>query len=69
MGEGGKLISDTDDICDRYIIGGYLVTIEIEKAFDSLDHKFILAVKKKLVLAKTLFPGLRYYWIIKNHVL
>ena len=47
MGEGGKLISDTDDICDRYIMGGYLVTIEIEKAFDSLDHKFILAVKKK----------------------
>ena len=47
MGEGGKLISDTDDICDRYIIGAYLVTIEIEKAFDSLDHKFILAVKKK----------------------
>ena len=47
MGEGGKLISDTDYICDRYIIGGYLVTIEFEKAFDSLDHKFILAVKKK----------------------
>ena len=38
MGEGGKLISDTDYICDRYIIGGYLVTIEFEKAFDSLDH-------------------------------
>ena len=52
MGEGGKLISDTDYICDRYIIGGYLVTIEFEKAFDSLDHKFILAVKKKISFGK-----------------
>ena len=58
----GRLISDIVDICDRNNIGGCLVTIDIEKAFDSLDHKFILAVfKKKLVFVKTLSPGLKYY--------
>ena len=47
IGEGGRLISDIVNICDRNKIGGFLVTIDIEKAFDSLDHKFILAVLKK----------------------
>ena len=41
--EGGRLISDIVDICDRNNIGGYLVTMDIEKAFDSLEHKFIFA--------------------------
>ena len=44
IGEGGRLISDIVNICDRNNIGGLLVTIDIEKAFDSLDHKFIFAV-------------------------
>ena len=38
IGEGGRLISDIVNICDRYNIGEYLVTIDTEKAFDSLDH-------------------------------
>ena len=46
--EGGRLISDIVDICDRNNIGGYLVTMDIEKAFDSLEHKFIFALLKKL---------------------
>ena len=61
IGEGGRLISDIVDICDRNNIGGYLVTIDIEKAFNSLDHQFMLAVLKKLVLLKMLCPGLRHY--------
>ena len=44
IGEGGRLISDIVNICDRNNIGGLLVTIDIEKAFDSLNHKFIFAV-------------------------
>ena len=39
-------------ICHRNKIGGFLVTIDIEKAFDSLDHKFILAVLKKIGFGK-----------------
>ena len=50
--EGGRLISDIVNIWDHNNIGGYLVTIDIEKAFDSLDHKFILAVLKKFGFGK-----------------
>ena len=58
--EGGRLLSRIVDMCDRNDMGGYLVTVDTEKAFDSLDHKFILVVLKKIVLVKTLSPGLRY---------
>ena len=38
MGEGGRLISDIVNICYHNNIGGFLVTIDIEKGFDSLDQ-------------------------------
>ena len=59
--ERGRLMSDVVYVCDRNNIGGYLFTTGIEKTFDSLDHKFILAVLKYLVLTKTLSPGLKHY--------
>ena len=59
--EGGRLLSHIVDMCDRNDMGGYLVTVDTEKTFDSLDHKFILVVLKKTVLVKTLSPGLRYH--------
>ena len=34
-------------MCDILDIPGYLVTMDIEKAFDSLDHDFILSVLRK----------------------
>ena len=40
-------MSNIVDICDPNNIGDYLVTMQIEKAFDSLDYKFILAVLKR----------------------
>ena len=52
IGEGGRLISDIVNICDRNNTGGFLVTIDIERAFDSLDHRFILAVLKKFGFGK-----------------
>ena len=52
IGEGGRLISDIVNICDRNNIGGFLVTIDIEKGFDSLDHIFILAVLKRFGFGK-----------------
>ena len=42
-------------------MGGNLVTVDIEKTFYLLDHKFILAVLKNLVLVKTLSTGLKHY--------
>ena len=34
-------------MCDILDIPGYLVTIDIEKGFDSLDHDFLLFTFKK----------------------
>ena len=50
--EGGRLITDIENICDCNNIGGFLVTIDSEKAFASLGHKFILAVLKKFGFGK-----------------
>ena len=52
IGESGRLISDIIDICSSYNIEGYLVTMDIEKAFDSLDHNFLIAVLKKFGFGK-----------------
>ena len=46
-GEAGRLISDILDISDKLSIDGYLVTVDIKKAFDSHDHEFLLVVLKK----------------------
>ena len=45
--ESGRLISDVIEMCDILDISGYLVTMDIEKAFDSLNHDFLLFVLKK----------------------
>ena len=47
ISETGRLISDVIEICDILDIPGNLVTMDIEKAFDSLDHDFLLSVLKK----------------------
>ena len=44
--EGGTLICDMVDVCDSKNVEGYLLTIDIGKAFDSLDHKFPAVLKK-----------------------
>ena len=45
--ETGRLISDLIEVSDVFNINGFLVTMDIEKAFDSLNHSFLLAVLKK----------------------
>ena len=52
IGEGNTLISGIVDICCRNNAGGYLITMDIEKAFGSSLVKF---------LVKALSPELRYY--------
>ena len=46
--ETGRLISDIIEVSDVFNINGFLVTMDIEKAFDSLNHSFLLAVLKKV---------------------
>ena len=54
----GRLTSDAIEICDVLDIPGYLVATDIEKAFDSLDHDFLLYFFKQiLVWVKISFVG------------
>ena len=53
IGESARLISDILEITKELQIGGYLVAIDIEKAFDSMDHVFLLAVLEKFGFGKS----------------
>ena len=46
--ENGRLISNVTEICDILDIPGYLVTMGIEEAFDSLDHKISIKCFKNI---------------------
>ena len=48
IGESARLISDILETTEKLNIGGYMVTMDIEKAFDSMDHVFLIAVLEKL---------------------
>ena len=50
--EVGRLISDILEICDTLKIEGFLLTVDIEKAFDSVDHSFLLKVLQKFGFGK-----------------
>ena len=47
ISESGRLISDVTEMCDILDIPGYLIIMDIEKAFDSLNHDFLLSILKK----------------------
>ena len=47
IGESDRLISDIIEISGCSSVTGFLVTMDIEKAFDSLDHSFLISVLKK----------------------
>ena len=46
ISESGRLLSDLLDVTEKFKTKGYLVTIDIKKVFDSLDHGFLLATEK-----------------------
>ena len=46
ISEGWRLISDILEITDSLQIDGLLMTIDIEKAFDSVNHFFLIPVLK-----------------------
>ena len=47
IGESGRLIDDVIKVCDIQKISGYLLTADFERAFDSLNHEFLIAVLKR----------------------
>ena len=47
IGESTRLISDILDISDTENLSGYILTADLEKAFDSIDHTFLISCLKK----------------------
>ena len=47
INESGRLISDVLEITSSSDIEGLLMTVDIEKAFDSINHSFLISVWKK----------------------
>ena len=45
--ESARLISDILEVTKEFEIDGLLVAIDIENAFDSMDHEFVFSVLKK----------------------
>ena len=54
IGEGGRLISDILEISECLNLKVYIVTVDTEKAFDSLSHFFYLLVLKNMDMEMTL---------------
>ena len=47
IGESGRIISHITEIARLKKLKGFLVTMDIEKAFDSLDHNFLIFILEK----------------------
>ena len=60
ISESGRLISDIIEICSKENISGYLVTMDLEKAFDSLDHDFLLCGLKKFGFGDGFIKWIKY---------
>ena len=61
ISESGRLISDVIEMCDILDISGYLVTMDIEKAFHTLDHDFLLFVLKKFGFGENFIHWIKFY--------
>ena len=68
IGEGERLVSDILSVINNLKIKRYLVPMDIEKAFNSLDHSLLISVYKKLGLGKISLIGSKYCYISKNRM-
>ena len=64
IGESGRLISDIIEVCDIEILSGYLMTIDLEKAFDSINHVSLIAALKKYGFGDSFIDWIRI--LLKN---
>ena len=59
LGESVRLISDVLETTKKLNIGGFMLTIDIEKAFDSVDHAFLFAILDKLGFDKNFIEWIK----------
>ena len=52
ISEGGRLFSDILQVTDFLNIRGLVVTVDIQKAFDSVNHLFLITALKKFGFGK-----------------
>ena len=62
--ESGRLISDIIEIVNIGQMEGFLVTMDVGKAFDSLDQKFLVSVLKKFGFGQNFISWIEI--ILKN---
>ena len=62
--EGGRLISDIIESKDIFQKSGYLFTVDIEKAFDSVNHVFLIAVLEHFGFGQSLIKWIKV--MLKN---
>ena len=53
ISEGGRLISDIFEARDLVKLTGLLLAVDIEKAFNSVNHNFLLKVLENYRFVKT----------------
>ena len=68
MSERGRLISDILEMTGHLNMEGYLLTIGIEKAFDSVDRYFLLAILEKYGFNKNFLRWIEMGSTIRNPV-
>ena len=64
IGESGTVISDILEIANTLALEGFLVTVDIEKAFDSVNHWFLLKILRKFGFGIDLLSWIKT--ILKN---
>ena len=52
ISESDRLIFDVLVITNSLVIEGLLITVDIEKAFDSINHSFLICALKKIGFGK-----------------
>ena len=66
--EGGRLISDLLEMSEVLNKEGFLVTINIKKAFDSVNHHFLIAILKNIGFGTEFIEWIKVLLTIKNCV-
>ena len=61
INESGRLISDLLSLTKKVKVKGYLVTIDIGKAFDSLDHTFLISGLDKSGFGKVFMDWIKIF--------
>ena len=65
IGESIRLISDILDTSKLLNISGYMLTVDLQKAFDSIDHIFLLACLEKFGFGKNFIDWISI--LLKNN--